>query len=124
LSTEDAENATNHQLRRDKKGVASVSKRRLTLNRMAAGKKSFKRRLIHAGGWQAAKRIAKMVPFGGAAVAMVLVGDDIRRKGVVRGALNSGLDAIPFFGLAKNAVEFVAGDFIPDKTDRQSERSR
>jgi hypothetical protein len=84
---------------------------------MASGKKSLKRRILHAGGWQIAKRLAKMVPLGGTVVAVALVGDDIRRKGVLRGSINSGLDAIPIFGLAKNAVEFVTGDFIPDKSD-------
>lgn len=78
-------------------------------------KASIKRKLIHAGGWQVAKRVAKAVPFGGTAVAIVLVGSDIRNKGVVKGLVNSGIDAIPFVGLAKNAVELVRGDFIPDK---------
>jgi hypothetical protein len=76
---------------------------------------SLKRKLVHAGGWQVAKRAAKMVPFGGAAVALILVGSDIRKKGVVRGLINSGLDAIPGVGLAKNAVELFRGDFIADK---------
>jgi len=84
---------------------------------MASGKKSLKRRILHAGGWQVAKRLAKMVPLGGTVVAVALVGDDIRRKGVFRGSINSGLDAIPIFGLAKNAVEFVTGDLIPDKSN-------
>ena len=84
---------------------------------MAKGKKSLKRRLLHAGGWQAAKRLAKMVPLGGTIVVVALVGDDIRKKGVIRGAVNSGLDAIPLFGLAKNAVEMLTGDLIPDKND-------
>jgi hypothetical protein len=84
---------------------------------MASGKKSLKRRVLHAGGWQVAKRLAKMVPLGGTVVAVALVGDDIRRKGVLRGSINSGLDAIPIFGLAKNAVEFVTGDLIPDKSN-------
>ena len=86
---------------------------------MAKGKKSLKRRLLHAGGWQAAKRLAKMVPFGGTIVVVALVGDDIRRKGALRGVVNSGLDAIPVFGLAKNAVEMLTGDLIPDKNERQ-----
>ncbi|MEO7660464.1 MAG: hypothetical protein ABIV48_12695 [Pyrinomonadaceae bacterium] len=77
-----------------------------------------KRKVIHAGGWQIAKRIAKTVPFGGTAVAIALVGTDIKRKVVVKGILNSGIDAIPFIGLAKNAVELVTGDFIPDKKAR------
>jgi hypothetical protein len=86
---------------------------------MAKGRKSLKRRLLHAGGWQAAKRLAKMVPLGGTIVVVALVGDDIRRKGTVRGVVNSGLDAIPVFGLAKNALELLTGDLIPDKNERQ-----
>jgi hypothetical protein len=75
----------------------------------------IKRKLVHAGGWQVAKRVAKTVPFGGTVVAVVLVGSDIRNKGVVRGLVNSGIDAIPFVGLAKNAVELFRGDLIADK---------
>lgn len=78
----------------------------------------IKRKLAHAGGWQVAKRVAKTLPFGGTAVAIVLVGSDIRNKGVVRGLVNSGIDAIPFIGFAKNAVELVRGDFIADKPKR------
>ena len=86
---------------------------------MAKGRKSLKRRLLHAGGWQAAKRLAKMVPFGGTIVVVAFVGDHNRRKGTVRGVVNSGLDAIPVFGLAKNALELLTGDLIPDKNERQ-----
>jgi hypothetical protein len=85
---------------------------------MAAKKHGLKRKILHAGGWQVAKRVAKMVPFGGTAIAVVLVGSDIRRKGVVNGLINSGFDAIPFVGLAKNAVELFRGDFIADKDEK------
>lgn len=78
----------------------------------------IRRKLFRAGGWQVAKRIAKSIPLGGTAVALVLVGSDIRNKGVVRGLANSGIDAIPFVGLAKNAVELIRGDFIADKPKR------
>lgn len=77
--------------------------------------KSIKKKLLHAGGWQVAKRLAKSIPFGGTAIAIVLVGSDIRAKGVVNGLINSGIDAIPFVGLAKNGIELMRGDFIPDK---------
>ena len=77
--------------------------------------KTLKRKVLHAGGWQVAKRVAKTIPFGGTAVVVVLIGSDIRNKGVVKGLVNSGIDAIPFVGLAKNAVELFRGDFIPDK---------
>lgn len=86
---------------------------------MANKKHGLKRKIVHAGGWQVAKRVAKMVPFGGTAIAVVLVGSDIRKKGVVNGLINSGLDAIPFVGLAKNAVEIFRGDFIEDKRDER-----
>ena len=82
---------------------------------MAAKKKGIGRKVIHAGGWQVAKRVAKMVPFGGTVIAVGLVGHDIKKKGFVKGVVNSGIDAIPFVGLAKNAVELFTGDFIPDK---------
>ncbi|MBV9242454.1 MAG: hypothetical protein JO314_10645 [Acidobacteria bacterium] len=76
---------------------------------------SIKRKLLHAGGWQVVKRAAKSVPFGGTAVAVVLVGSDIKNKGVVKGIINSGIDAIPVVGLVKNGVELFTGDFIADK---------
>ena len=75
----------------------------------------LKRKIMHAGGWQIAKRVAKTIPFGGTAVAVVLVGSDIKKKGVVKGVANSTIDAIPFVGLAKNAIELFTGDFLPDK---------
>ena len=86
---------------------------------MANTNHGVKRKLLHAGGWQVAKRVAKMVPFGGTAIAVVLVGSDIKRKGVFGGIVNSGIDAIPFVGLAKNAVELVRGDFIADKAEKR-----
>ena len=86
--------------------------------RLMYKRKEIQRKVLRAGGWQVAKRVAKTIPFGGTAVAIVLVGSDIRNKGVVRGLVNSGIDAIPFVGLAKNAVELFRGDFIPDKPRR------
>jgi hypothetical protein len=83
---------------------------------MAKKNHSLGRKLAHAGGWQIAKRVARSVPFGGAAVVLFLIGTDIKNKGVSKGLLNSGIDAIPFVGLTKNVAEFVRGeDFIPDK---------
>jgi len=82
---------------------------------MEVKKQTLTRKVVHAGGWQVAKRLAKMVPFGGTAVVIALVGHDIKKKGLMRGVANSGLDAIPFVGLAKNAVELFRGDFIADK---------
>jgi hypothetical protein len=91
---------------------------------MAEQEKSLKRKLAHAGGWQVARRVAKMVPFGGAVVAIGLIGYDIRKKGVVGGVINSGIDAIPIVGLTKNAIELFTGDFISDKDKRKIRRSK
>lgn len=82
---------------------------------MEEKKKTLGKKLVHAGGWQVAKRVAKSIPPFGTVVAIGLVGLDIRNKGFVKGVVNSGIDAIPFVGLAKNAVELFTGDLIPDK---------
>lgn len=82
---------------------------------MSENKKTLKRKAAEAGGWMAAKRIAKSVPYLGGALALGMVGYDIKKKGVVKGVINSGLDAIPFVGLGKNVIEFFTGDLIPDK---------
>lgn len=77
--------------------------------------KTFKRKMFEAGSWKLARRIGKSIPYIGTAMAIGMVGYDIKKKGTMNGLLNSGLDAIPFVGLAKNAVEFFAGDIFPDK---------
>ena len=91
---------------------------------MAKKERSIPRKIAHAAGWQLFKRGAKMLPFGGTAVAIILVGSDIKQKGVVNGVLNSAIDAIPFVGLAKNGVELVRGkDFIPDKPEKRESKN-
>ncbi len=82
---------------------------------MAEERKSLKRKAAEAGGWVAAKRVAKAVPYVGTVMAIGLVGYDIKKKGVVKGVINSGLDAIPFVGMGKNIIEFFTGDLLPDK---------
>ncbi len=82
---------------------------------MSDKKPSLTRKAVHAGGWQVAKRVAKSVPYLGTGMAIFLIGSDIKRKGVVKGTLNAGIDAIPFVGMAKNVVEFFTGDLFPDK---------
>ena len=62
-----------------------------------------------------------MLPFGGTAVALFLVGSDVKRKGLFKGAVNSGIDAIPVVGLVKNGIEIVRGkDFLPDKEESKN----
>ena len=86
---------------------------------MAKKKHGLGKKIVRAGSWQLVKRAARSLPFGGAAVVLFLVGSDIKNKGLGKGLINSGIDAIPFVGLAKNAVELVRGeDFIADKPTR------
>jgi hypothetical protein len=49
-------------------------------------------------------------------VALATIGQTMKRKGVVGGAVDSALDAIPFVGGAKMMCEVVRGrDFIPER---------
>lgn len=77
--------------------------------------KRIGKKLLNAGSWKLARRLTKSIPYVGTAAAIGMVGYDIKNKGWVRGVLNSGIDAIPFVGAGKNAVELVTGDFFPDK---------
>jgi hypothetical protein len=75
------------------------------------------RALQSYAGRKLARRLTRSIPYIGAVIALVTLGAAIRRKGLLRGALHSGLDAIPFVGGAKNLAEFARGrDFLPDKT--------
>ena len=79
---------------------------------MAAG---FKRRILRAGGWRVARRIIKPIPVVGSLLAIGLAGHEIRKKGLLRGAVHVGLDVTPVVGTAKGLVELMTGDLIPDK---------
>jgi len=67
-------------------------------------------------GRKLARRLTRSVPYIGAAIALVTLGSAIRQKGLVRGAIHSALDAIPFVGGAKNLAEAARGrDFLRDR---------
>jgi len=83
---------------------------------MAAG---VKRRLLRAGGWGLAKRLVKPIPVVGTVVAVGLAGYEIKKKGLVPGAVHVGLDVIPVVGTAKGIIEIFTGDWIPDKAPRR-----
>lgn len=85
---------------------------------MEKKRKSLKRKAVEAGGWHVVKKIGKAVPVIGGILTVGLVGYDIKKKGVVKGVINSGLDAIPVIGTAKNVVEFFTGDLLSDKPEK------
>ena len=77
------------------------------------------RRIVRAGGWRFAKRMIKPIPIIGSVFAFGLAGYEIKRKGLIPGAVHVGLDITPVIGTAKGVVEIFTGDLIPDKKDRQ-----
>lgn len=73
-------------------------------------------RLVRWGGARLSRRLTRELPVIGAVVALATIGATMRRKGFFGGLVDTGLNAIPFVGAAKNAAEIVRGrDFIPDR---------
>jgi len=79
----------------------------------------MKRRIVRAGGWRIAKRLIKPIPIVGSLFAVALAGYEIKRKGLIPGAVHVGLDVTPVVGTAKGVIELFTGDLIPDKSDRR-----
>jgi hypothetical protein len=73
----------------------------------------------HLARWGAARlsrRLSRSLPILGAAIAAATVVATMRRKGVISGALDTGLNALPGIGAAKNVIEVARGrDFFPDR---------
>ena len=80
---------------------------------------TLSRRLLRAGGWGLAKRIVKPIPVIGTVVAVSLAGYEIKKKGLIPGAIHVGLDVTPLVGTAKGVIEIFTGDLIPDKNQRR-----
>ena len=68
-------------------------------------------------GWAVAKKLIKAIPFVGPIFSVGFAGYEIKKKGVIPGAIHVGLDVTPVVGTAKNVVEIFTGDWIPDKSD-------
>ena len=80
---------------------------------------TLRRRLIRAGGWGIAKRLVKPIPIIGSLFAVSLAGYEIKKKGLIPGAVHVGLDVTPIVGTAKGVLELFTGDLIPDKSERR-----
>lgn len=81
------------------------------------------RRVLRAGGWGLAKRIVKPIPIVGTVVVVGLAGYEIKKKGLLPGALHVGLDMTPILGTCKGIIEIFTGDWIPDKPAAPPRRS-
>jgi hypothetical protein len=73
-------------------------------------------RLARWGSARLSRRLSRSIPILGAAIAAVTGVATMRRKGVISGVLDTGLNALPGIGAAKNVVELARGrDFFPDR---------
>jgi len=73
-------------------------------------------RMVRWGGARLSRRLGKSTPIIGAAIAVATVYGTMRRKGLIGGAFDTAFNALPFVGVAKNAVEVARGrDFFPDR---------
>jgi hypothetical protein len=73
-------------------------------------------RVVRWGGARLSRKLSRAVPLVGTAIAAATVFAAVRRKGFFGGALDTGLNATPFVGAAKNVYELVRGrDIIPDR---------
>ena len=84
---------------------------------------SLTRRAMRAGGWRLAKRLIKPIPVVGSALAIGLAGYEVRKKGLLGGALHTGLDVLPVVGTAKGLIELFTGDLIRDKDTLNNENA-
>lgn len=73
-------------------------------------------RIASWAGARLSRRVSRSLPWIGAAIAVATVAGTMRRKGVISGALDTGLNSMPFVGAAKNLIEVARGrDFFPDR---------
>jgi hypothetical protein len=73
-------------------------------------------RIAGWGGARLSRRLARSLPILGAVIAAATVIATMRRKGVIGGAFDTGLNAVPLVGAAKNTIEVLRGrDFFPDR---------
>jgi len=71
------------------------------------------------------RRLGKALPWVGAAIAVLTVAETMKRKGVLRGGVDTALDALPFLGTMKYVAETVRGrDFIADRRVQAAPTSR
>ena len=72
-------------------------------------------------GWEVVKKLLRAIPYIGTVFVVGFAGHDIKKKGLVPGAIHVGLDMTPIVGTTKNVVEIFTGDWIPDKPPKTSQ---
>jgi hypothetical protein len=82
-----------------------------------------KKGVVKRGTWEVTKKLLKAIPIIGPVFTVGFAGYDIKKKGLVPGAVHVGLDVTPVVGTAKNIVEIFTGDLIPDKVSKETSRN-
>jgi hypothetical protein len=80
-----------------------------------------KKGIIKRGAWEITKKLLKAIPVIGPVFTVGFAGHDIKKKGLVPGAVHVGLDVTPVVGTAKNVLEIFTGDLIPDKPGKSAQ---
>jgi hypothetical protein len=80
-----------------------------------------KKGIVKRGAWEITKKLLKAIPIIGPVFTVGFAGHDIKKKGLVPGAVHVGLDVTPVVGTAKNIVEIFTGDLIPDKSSKTAQ---
>ena len=84
----------------------------------------IKQQAIRYGQRRVAGKLSRSLPWIGTAIALLTLGATIRRKGFVRGSLDSALNAVPVLGSMKLAAETMRGkDFFRDREVNHPERT-
>ena len=78
-----------------------------------------KGKIVRKGGLEIFKRLLKMIPIVGPVFSLGFAGHEIKKKGLLPGAVHVALGVTPVLGTAKNVVEIFTGDWIPDKASTQ-----
>lgn len=76
--------------------------------------KLWQKLMVNTGA-RVARKVGKSVPIVGTAVVIGLMGYEIKKKGLLKGVVNTALDATPVIGTAKNVIELFTGDWLADK---------
>jgi hypothetical protein len=77
---------------------------------------SIRQKLTRWGGARLSRKLRRSIPILGTAIAVATVVSTVRRKGVISGTLDTGLNAVPLVGAVKNGIEILRGrDFFPDR---------
>jgi hypothetical protein len=72
--------------------------------------------IVRWGGARMSNRLSRSMPWIGAGIALLTIAGTMKRKGFLRGGVDTALNALPVVGAMKNVAEVVRGrDFIPDR---------